>query len=342
MPDRLGVLILGAIRHAADYATLIAAHPQLRLVGVAELPSAPAWQHARAHELAAAHGVPAEAAPDALTRRDVDLVVVTTEPTRHAAAGIAALEAGRHVLVDKPVATTSTDAIALADVARRTDVVSAYFHTLFSPALERLRAHVATGSTGTPETLQLVWTAANAIEDEGGEQIIDPVYSGGGELRNFLGYPIDTAVWTTGLPVQRVFALGTNVTSEPHQRHSVESLATVALEHTSGLVTAISVGRAPAVGGSVFAATLVGSHGLVHVDESRPAVDVRTRIGETSAGDDERFEALMRGLLDDIVGAIEHGQPLRRTLVDGCDTARVIDAACRSAASGQPLEITPR
>ena len=52
--------------------------------------------------------------------RKIDAVIVATPPRTHHAIVKAALEAGKHVLVEKPLATTSADAIDLVDLARRT------------------------------------------------------------------------------------------------------------------------------------------------------------------------------------------------------------------------------
>lgn len=331
----IGVLIAGAIRHAADYAPLIAGHQRMHLAGVAEAADAAPWQRERARALAAEHELPCEELDVALRRDDVDLVLVTTEPTRHATFAIRALESGRHVLVDKPVATTADDARRVAAAASASSAVAAYVHRLFSPALERLRAHVASGALGVPRSLELTWIAANAVEDEGGEVVVDPALSGGGELWNFLGYPLDTALWLTGLSVLSVGAAGTAAASEPHRRHGVESLATVTIELEAGVHVAIAVGRGPAVGGGVFAASVAGSHGYAAVDELRPSLDLAVLGGGGADFNGDHLFALTFGrLLDDVAAAIERGGTLRRTLQEGCTVASVVAAACSSAARG--------
>ena len=64
-------------------------------------------------EMAAQYDVPySEDVDAALTRDDVQMVSVCTEPTRHARLATRAALAGKHVLVDKPMATTLADADA--------------------------------------------------------------------------------------------------------------------------------------------------------------------------------------------------------------------------------------
>jgi predicted dehydrogenase len=70
----------------------------------------------------------------------VDAVIVATPPKTHHALVKAALQAGKHVLVEKPLATTAADARDLIDVARQRDLVLMPGHTfLYSPAVNKVR-----------------------------------------------------------------------------------------------------------------------------------------------------------------------------------------------------------
>lgn len=76
---------------------------------------------------------------DVVGRADVDLVAVATPPATHAAIGAAALHAGHHLLVEKPVATTLADADALCaarDASGRLAAVD--FLIRFTPVVEAL------------------------------------------------------------------------------------------------------------------------------------------------------------------------------------------------------------
>lgn len=74
----------------------------------------------RAPELARRFGVALEPDATALLRRpDLDAVIVATPHHLHAAAAHAALAGGKHVLVEKPLATTVADCDRLIDSARR-------------------------------------------------------------------------------------------------------------------------------------------------------------------------------------------------------------------------------
>ncbi len=91
--------------------------PGVRIAAVADIDAAAARR--AADELGAA-----AVAPDALlVADDVDLVYIATPPALHFRQARAALEAGKHVLVEKPLATTVADAEALAALAARRGLV---------------------------------------------------------------------------------------------------------------------------------------------------------------------------------------------------------------------------
>jgi predicted dehydrogenase len=80
----------------------------------------------------------------------VDAVVVATPPARHAEVALTAIRQGKHVLVEKPLATNLADARRLAREAAWHGVVLMCGHTFeFNPAVRELRARVARGDLGT-------------------------------------------------------------------------------------------------------------------------------------------------------------------------------------------------
>lgn len=79
----------------------------------------------------------------------VDAVVIATPPTSHAPLGLAAVAAGKHVLVEKPLATTTAAARSLVDAARAAGVVLMPGHTFeHNAAVHKLRGLVRGGHLG--------------------------------------------------------------------------------------------------------------------------------------------------------------------------------------------------
>lgn len=95
-------------------------------------------------------GVETETRFDAvLGRTDIDAVLIATPPQFHAPMGLAALESGRHVWIEKPMATTARDAERLADKAASRDRVLFVDHTfVYTGAVRKMRDLVASGELG--------------------------------------------------------------------------------------------------------------------------------------------------------------------------------------------------
>jgi predicted dehydrogenase len=71
---------------------------------------------------------------------EVDAVVIATPPTTHVPLGLAAIAAGKHVLVEKPLATTAAQARRLVDAAECSDVQLMVGHTFeHNAAVRKLR-----------------------------------------------------------------------------------------------------------------------------------------------------------------------------------------------------------
>lgn len=85
-----------------------------------------------------------------LRRADVDAVVLATPNSQHAGQIVAAAEAGKHVLVEKPFTLDRASAETAAQAAARAGVVLAPAHNRrFLPAIAELRARLAQGQLGT-------------------------------------------------------------------------------------------------------------------------------------------------------------------------------------------------
>ncbi|MEV8097663.1 Gfo/Idh/MocA family oxidoreductase [Kitasatospora sp. NPDC085879] len=119
---RIGLLGTGPWARGV-HAPALAGHPGVEFAGVwGRRPEAAA-------ELAAAHGVPAYDSADKLIA-DVDAVAVALAPQAQAEVAIRAAEAGRHLLLDKPVALTVPEARRIADAVTANRLASVVFFTL--------------------------------------------------------------------------------------------------------------------------------------------------------------------------------------------------------------------
>jgi predicted dehydrogenase len=88
-------------------------------------------------------------AHDLIASPDVDAVVIATPVATHFELALAALEAGKHVLVEKPLTASSVEALRLIDEAQMRRLVLMVDHTfVYTPAVRRIRELVSAGELG--------------------------------------------------------------------------------------------------------------------------------------------------------------------------------------------------
>ena len=148
---RLGVVGVGMI--GARHVSAIAAESDAELVAIAD--PAPA-----AKAVAAAHGVECYSSAGAMLKATrPDGVVVATPTERHCDDVLAALEAGAHVLVEKPITATMQEANAIVARSRKVarEVLVGH-HRRYYPVLHRAAEIVRDGSLGALVAVSGQWT----------------------------------------------------------------------------------------------------------------------------------------------------------------------------------------
>lgn len=201
------VALVGAGNIAARYAASIDAAPELELAGATD-PVA-----GRAEALTRAHGGRPYASLEALLAdAGVDAVVNLTPPHAHHAVSAVALEAGKHVHSEKPLALEPSDAWSLAELARRRGVrLSSAPSTLMGEAQQTAWKLVRDGAIGT---VRAAYAEANWDRLETWHPDPRPLYAVG-PLVDVGVYPLTILTAVFG-PVRSVRAFGT--TMDPERR----------------------------------------------------------------------------------------------------------------------------
>ncbi|MCB1040294.1 MAG: Gfo/Idh/MocA family oxidoreductase [Acidimicrobiales bacterium] len=150
MTQNVGVALLGYGYWGANLARNVRAARNLTLVGVAD-PSA----DQRSAAEAALPGIATwDSLGGALADDRVEAVVIAAPASLHATLAQEALAAGRHVMVEKPLANTYAEALAIGQAAKDAGLIAMVGHTfLYSPPVWRLKELVASGELGTPQYL---------------------------------------------------------------------------------------------------------------------------------------------------------------------------------------------
>jgi predicted dehydrogenase len=259
-----------------------------------------------------------------LLNEPIDAVVICSENVHHARHAIHAAEAGKHVLCEKPLATTSDDAARMVEAARGHGVrLMTAFPCRFHPAARRTRKTIADGKIGRV-------LAVNGTNHG---------MSGGGAITDHTVHLVDLLRWMTGEEVGEVFADSTRF----DRSLAVEDGGLLSLRFDSFLATIdCSWSRPPSnpVWGDVTM-EIIGTDGVLSLDLfAQEHVIVKERERKVVAenwGDD-----MDRGLVRAFVEAVRGGQEPEVTGVDGLRAVEVVETAYRSVASGRSEPVRHR
>jgi predicted dehydrogenase len=341
---RVGVIGVGNI--SAQYFTHIPKLPNLQLVAVADV------NEERAREVAAEQGVRALSVDELLADPDVDAVLNLTIPQAHAAIGIRALESGKHVYGEKPLALTPEEAEPLLALAAEKGLrVGSAPDTVLGTGIQTARQALDAGLIGQPIAAAIHWSAP-------GHELWHPApafyyQKGGGPLFDMGPYYLTSIVTLFG-PIARVSGVAT--TSQRQRTVATGPLAGTAipvdvathvsalLEHENGLTTTITVSfdvwksRAPLF--EVF-----GTDGTMAVpDPNRFDGDVEIATATTREWESIPVSAGWadsgRGFgLADMARAIETDRPHRASGELAFHVLDVMDAILRAAADHAVVDI---
>jgi UDP-N-acetyl-2-amino-2-deoxyglucuronate dehydrogenase len=358
MVERMfGFGIIGCGVIAPFHARAISELPNARLVAVADTVAG------QAERRGVEFGVDHHADVDALlARRDVDVVSVCVPSGLHAAIGVRAAAAGKHVVVEKPidVSLEAADRLIAAchDSGMALTVISQH---RYGSAVQRLRGLIDAGRLGrliSGDAL-IKWYRSQAYYGSGewrGTWSLD----GGGALMNQGVHYTDLLQWMMG-PVDRVFA---RCETAAHEGIEVEDLAIAVLRFTSGAVGVLQASTA-IYPGLPERLEVSGTGGTVIVEAGElRACELKDEKGETSAygaklqtseppaeenggaADPAAIShAGHRAQIADLLDAIEEGRPPLITGEEARKPLELILAVYRSAREGRevslPLATTP-
>ena len=210
---------------------------------------------------------------------DVDAVYIATPVHLHAEQTIAAAEAGKHVLCEKPMALDVSDCDRMIAACRANNVklgIAYYRH--FYPAVRRVKELIDSGELGVPVVVQI-----NAFEwfdpapSDARAWLIKKELSGGGPMFDFGCHRIEVLLDIFG-KVRDVKATLANTLFD----REVEDVATAVFQFERGTIGTLTVSHAAREPQDTF--NLFCSHGSIHI----PVLNERTM--RVVASDGERIE----------------------------------------------------
>jgi len=302
-------------------------------------------------------------------RDDIDLIDICTPGSSHAPIAMAALEAGKHVLCEKPLANTVQEAEAMAEAAAKASARGVRSMVAFNyrrvPAIELARRLVADGRLGRVHHVRAVY-----LQD----WIVDPDFplvwrlraeeAGSGALGDIGSHIVDLAQHVTGRHVTGVSGLTeTFVKSRPGGEVTVDDAALALARLEGGAVATFEATRFATGRKNGLRIEVNGSAGSLAFDLERlnelelfDGADPAARQGfrrvlVTEAdhpwvgawwppghtiGWEHTFTHEVKDLLDDIAAERDPSPGF----ADGLQVQRVLDAMAASATTGRWLDLS--
>lgn len=284
-----------------------------------------ATQWAQANDIVTAHG----SYEALLADSDVDAIYNPLPNHLHVDWSIAALEAGKHVLCEKPLGLDAADAQRLVDAATaHPDLVAMEaFMYRFHPQWIAARDLVATGAIGTVKTIQTFFAYFN--DDPG--NIRNQADIGGGALMDIGCYPISQARMVLDAEPLRVTG-----SMELDPRFGTDRLTSAMLDFGDGTTAMFTVSTQlePFQRACIF-----GTEGRIEIKiPVNSPNDAPTELAiTTSTGSETRSVGPVDQYgeqLDAFASAVRAGTPAPVPLSDGVANMRVVDAVVEAASTG--------
>jgi predicted dehydrogenase len=307
------VALLGSGYVQEFHARAVHEHPGAELVDVAN------WREQSATALAERFAIPRVTTDwnEIVEATEVDAAVVATPNALHAPQSVALLRAGKHVIVEKPMATSVAECDEMIDAARASGALLMVAHCWrFRDEVVAMRDRVAAGQLG--EVVKTRGYGAHATWGPEG-WFIDPALAGGGALVDMGVHAIDTARFLLGDPTpNRVCAaIGTR-----YGTYQVDDDGVLLITWSNGTNSVVESGWwQPHVGGLEADTEVYGTKGYARIwDPEPPSEDYKHDT-------QPMYSAQMAEFLD----AIVEGRQPRPSGEDGRVVMQVVEDAYRSA-----------
>lgn len=344
--SQIGFGLIGTGMIAEYHAQAIRATRGGALVGVASRSAEKARAFAEAHQVPFS----ASSIEELVTRPDVDVVCITTPSGAHLDVALAAIRAGKHVVIEKPLEITTERVDRILDAAAAVGVrVASIFQARFGIGARTLKAAIDSMRFG-----QLVLCSAyvkwhrpaNYYTGWKGTLELD----GGGAVINQAIHGIDLLQWFAGLPVE-VFAWKTR---RVHTSIEAEDTACASLRFASGALGSIEASTASWPGwsrrieitGELGSAALEDDN-ITRWDFRQPwprDEDIRALKKNDSSGGGAASPTSISidghtKQLQDLIDSLRDNRPLAIDGVEGRKAVALVNALYASAESGRPVAI---
>ncbi|MCH8108503.1 MAG: Gfo/Idh/MocA family oxidoreductase [Chloroflexi bacterium] len=304
----------------------------------------------RAEAFAQKHDVPKayDSVDELLRDPGVDAVFISSPNSLHAAHAITAASAGKHVLVEKPMAVSVDEAAEMVLAARDNGVkLGVGFHLRYHPGHKRVRELIEQGALGAISMVQGQWCLGQRgvveppVRTELSAWWGDPAMIGGASTLMGTGvHVMDLLQYLMNQPIREVAAITDGQTSE----RPLEEAAAIAIRFEDGTIGTICVGRR--VPDTENDAMIYGSDGRIALrgtlwEAMTGKLDVVSETVNLSESYDYDLLTLYRLQTEAFNRAVQHGEEFHASGEDGLSVVQVTRAIIESASTGRAVKIEP-
>jgi predicted dehydrogenase len=294
----------------------------------------------------------------------VDVVHICTPNTTHAAFALAAMDAGRHVICEKPLATSIDDAEALIERVDATGVTATVpFVYRYHPMVREARAKVAAGELGTLLTINGSYLQDWLLSETDDDWRVDSAVGGPSRAFADIGSHLcDLVEFVTGDRITRVAATKRTIFSEraTHRDIDTEDAVALVVETATGAIGTLLVSQVAPGRKNRLAIEISGSAQTILFDQEQPEslwLGRRTgsewllrdpaqlsadaaRLSVLPAGHplgyQDAFNAFVADSYAAARGEVREGLP---TFADGLRAVRITAAVLESSAQGGWVDV---
>lgn len=313
-----------------------AEHPRSELVLLCDL------QESRARRLARRFGCDYTTRTAEVARRDdIQAVSIATPDFAHTQVALQMIRAGKHLLIEKPLATTVREARRIVEAARRAGVrVMVDFHNRFSPPFVKAKEAVEAGTLGR------VVSGFARLSNRAVVPLKWLSWAGrSGPQWFLLPHVVDLVRWLTGQEVREVFAVGTKGVLKAKGVDTYDTVqALLRLEEGSIQLDTSWILPDSWPSNIDFRVELIGTKGTLEVDAEHQLLEVAGRRLEhpfTTGYVDAHGETAGFFLLPirHFVNCLLEDKPFVSPGEDGLAVTRIIAAVERSIETGRPVRV---
>ena len=326
--EQLRVGVIGVGWFGTVHCRAIADHPQLELAALCDA------SEDRLAEMAREHGVARTCTDyrELVDDPEIDALAVVTPWDRHAAPTLAGLAAGKHVLVEKPMASTVEDCQRMCDAARDAEAILMVGHVCrFNPRYVSAKREIDAGRIGKV-------VAINARRNVPAQWVIDQLDTIGPILHT-CSHDTDMMRWLTGARVVSTYAQTVNTLGRAY-----DDMAQLMYRFDSG-ATAIYEGAWCMPDTSPFELdermSVIGTEGFIHIQDTFPNIGVCSKEGFKTPDTTywPELHGITGGALRDEWSyfarcALEGTRPALITPEEAMEAVRTVLAAHESSTSG--------